>query len=267
MIMLSMLAVFAFAAVSSSSASAFSFNWEVCQEKAGPGTEPPPKFDDGKCSTQVKALAERKWEEVLLAGGGGKKENVTDKQTTVQKLKVPLAGVEIECKTVVSGTTTKGTLEENGKDTSGDTKYKECAVLKPAGVGCKVKSAKNKPFEEIEVESPLGVKNTKTQLVEAAVGVLADKFSPAGTETTFLTLELGKVENASKEAETKCNATTPLTTAVTGVVVGKVNNATQTVEFTNPAQKGSTLNAFGFTATLEGTIKITSELGGKIKGV
>ena len=143
---------------------------------------------------------------------------------------------------------------------SGDIKYSGCVVLKPSGVECKVKSKGPLPFGQIEVA------NVNTQLVPGTGNILADKFSPK-VGSTFVTLELGKTENAAHEAEVKCNASTPLTTAVTGATVGKVENASESITFTNPRQTGSTLTAFGVEAILEGTIKVTATSGGTITGV
>ena len=143
-IMLSLLAVFAVSAVASASASATCYkvavagtgHWEngtctvvgttkefvevekletklnagewCAKVKAGE----PSTFEDNKCTKAKAGTGEfikvlvPEWEINGVPIGAGAKETTTDAGGK-QKLKVPLAGVEIECEKVVSGTVTK----------------------------------------------------------------------------------------------------------------------------------------------------------------
>src|SRR6202043_3568171 len=47
--------------------------WEVCKEVAGVGSEPPVKYDEHKCNTQLKPVAERKWQWKKLEAGESEK--------------------------------------------------------------------------------------------------------------------------------------------------------------------------------------------------
>ena len=296
-IMLSLLAVFTISAVASGSASASScvrvavahtggFENNTCGTPVGTTNEfvdassmgvsiagdeycakvepgETSTYSDNKCTTPNTGTGEYTkvlldWELNGAPVEAGAKVNTTG-EGTKQKLRSPLMGLEIECAKVVYGKVTRGTIEDAGKGTSGDIKYSGCVVLKPSGVECRVKSKGSDRLGELEIA------NLNTELVEGTGGALADKFSPK-VGARVMTLEFGKKENATHEAEEKCNSATPLTFEFTGAIVGAVGNPTQSITFTNPRQKGSTLTAFGFEAVFEYTFKVTAETGGTISG-
>ena len=219
--------------------------WQVCEEHPGAGKEPPPKYDEHKCNTQHKALAERKWEWKYLEEG---KEYKIKSKGLIQILKVPGAGIEIECSAVTDVGTIKGGVP--GTDEATSIKYTGCVVLKPAA--CKVKTA-GLTFGNITVS------NVKTELVNIILpAAIGDKFFTASG--TFVELELGKKENAvTKAAEEKCG-TLPIKSKVEGAVVGKVEtgaggNLGEKINFTTPPQEGSNLTVLGFAAEYIGVVE------------
>ncbi len=252
LIVLSMLAVFALSVVASASASAESNDvWEVCKEKAGAGTEPPKKFDEHKCNTQVKALALRKWEWVTLAAG---EEFKTISKGGVQKLIGHIGGVaiEIECKKVTDTGNIKGGAP--GTD-EGSIEYTECKIVGAAG--CGVKSPPPTKAGTILVAS------VKTKLIQIEPGVEGEEFSTASG--TFVELELGEAENATThEFEKKCGVFPLAKQKITGVVVGKAEvgaggNLCEKLNFTKPPQKGSTLKFGTETAEYLGIVEFELE--------
>lgn len=190
-ILLSMLAVFAFSAVMASAASAHRV-WTVCKEVAGPGTEPPVKFDNSACNTKAKPLAERKWEDVILPVGETRSLTVVGPIGKFEaELEVPLAGETIVCKEVAlkTGNTIQNVMVEGkgptGRDT-GITVFTKCS--NPGKPACTV-------HEPIEVNSP-------TSLVEnAAQTKIYDMFRPKGRTELTPAEVTAKGEPASKQAE------------------------------------------------------------------
>jgi hypothetical protein len=162
-IMLSMLAVFAFSAVIASTASAHRV-WTVCEEKAGAGTEPPTKFDNHECNTKVKPLAERKWEDIVLPVGQTRKLEVVK---VVKEFVLKAGGEEIACEAVtLSGGTIENIAGPTGRDKGTITFSKNCRNLKKAA--CKV-------------TEPIEVKGKETALVEnTEKNRVYDLFAPKG---------------------------------------------------------------------------------------
>lgn len=113
----SLLAVFAVSAVVSSSASAAHGYW-VCKE--GAASEPPVKYDNHECNTQVKPLAERKWE--WLEVKGTEKFSV-EGESAASKLEGEVAGLKtiVECKKDKF----KGEIEKEGKS-KGEITFETC---------------------------------------------------------------------------------------------------------------------------------------------
>jgi hypothetical protein len=92
-------------------------------------------------------------------------------------------------------------------------------------------------------------------LVERA-GVLADEFQENPTTKEFITLKF--------LAETGGSCSEYPETKVKGQVAGKVNNATESLEFTEPELAGNTLEAFGKAAKFFGTAKQELANGNKL---
>ncbi len=219
--------------------------WQVCEEKAGAGTEPPIKYDEHKCNTQTKALALRKWEWKFLEAG--KSYNITSKGGT-QKLIGHIGGVaiEIECKKVEDTGNIKGGVP--GTD-EGSITYTECKIVGAAG--CGVKSPPPTKAGTILVAS-----------VKTTLDTIGEEFSTASG--TFVELELGETENTTThEFEKKCGVFPLAKQKITGVVVGKAEgtNPCETLNFTKPPQEGSTLK-FG-TEAAEYIGEVTFELENK----
>ncbi|HWY91141.1 MAG TPA: hypothetical protein VNY31_10765 [Solirubrobacteraceae bacterium] len=235
--MLSLLAAFAVGAVASASASAASLEWEVCEELAGPGVEPPTKYDNHKCNTQIEALAKRKWEWRLLTG-----EYLTLSKGT-KEFKLEVGGKVIAC----SGVTDHGFILAGGKDDATKIVFTGC---KAGPNGCKAKSAGG-------VAETIEVTNIKTQL-ETIGGKLVDKFEQktVGTTKEFVTLEF---EGAT------CAGEGFVKTKVKGNVAAECKNlANGNVElnFPKPAiAQTPKLEAFGLEATLTGTTEEELENG------
>jgi hypothetical protein len=240
LIMLCMLAVLAIGGVTSASASAaFNLEWEVCEEVAGAGTEPPVKFDDHKCNTKTKALAERKWEWKKLVGT----RNVTSKGGAFT---LEVSGKKITCTAV----TDKGTITggKPGTDLAEEIRFTGC---KAGANGCEVKSGP----PPVVAFGTIAVTNIKTTLEEVA-GKLVDKFEQktVGTTKEFVTLEFNG---------TTCAGEGFVTTKVKGDVAAECKNlANGNVElnFPKPAiAQTPKLEAFGLAATLTGATE--EELG------
>jgi hypothetical protein len=215
-IMLNMLAVFAFSATAASTASAHRVWTGPCVQINGEGIEPPPKFDNFECNTQTKPLKERKWQKVVPVGNT-KALSIVKTGTFTLK-----AGTEeIACKKV---TLTGGSIENvrvegkgpTGRDNGTDV-FTECS--NPGKPECKVK-------EPIEVKGTTVLAETTGEPVK-----IVDVFLPAaGKELTpaeitafekekagKATTEQEKLHEYTKITQTgqpKCTA--PETTAVEG---------------------------------------------------
>jgi hypothetical protein len=192
---LSLLAVFAVGAFAASTASAHRV-WLICQELPGEGKEPPTKYDNHECNTQVKALKERKWEELILPVGQTASLQVVKNSTATL-----VAGTEeIVCETIklAAGNTIENVEVEGkgptGRD-NGTTEFSKC-------------KNKNKPActvtEPIKVTSP-------TSLVENTAGTkIYDMFRPEGRKELTPAEVTAKGEPASKEAEEKLSKYTTI---------------------------------------------------------
>ncbi|HWY91140.1 MAG TPA: hypothetical protein VNY31_10760 [Solirubrobacteraceae bacterium] len=236
LIMLSMLAVFAIGAVAAAPASAFNDEWEVCQEVAGAGTEPPAKYDEHKCNTQAKPLAQRKWEWIKLVAG---KEFTTEsKKIGAAEFTLEVAGKSITC----SAVTDKGSVTAGGKDEATKIIFTGC---KTSTAGCEVKSVGN-------VNGTIEVTAIKT-LLETVGGKLVDKFEQktVGTTKEFVTLEF---------VGGTCAGGGFVKTKVKGDVAAECKNlANGNVElnFPNPAiTQTPALEAFGLAAKLTGATEV-----------
>jgi len=233
----SLLAVFAVSAVASASASAASEDvWEVCQEKAGAGTEPPIKYDNHLCNTKEKALSLRKWEWKTIAAG--EKFAV---ESTGGAFKLEGGGNSSDCTAV----TNTGELEPGGKS-------KTSLVF----TGCTNDSGKCEEFAPAANDGTgtIDVSGITDQLVERG-GKLADEFKENATTHEFVTIEL-------EVPGTEACAEAP-TTKVKGQVAGESNNITVAGQgetelvFPKPALVGNSLEGFGVKASLFGTATVS----------
>jgi hypothetical protein len=241
LIMLSLLAVFAFSAVVSASASAFKKEYEVCQVGTR-GVEPPEKFDNHTCSTKAKPLAEREWSWQPIAAG--------------TKFAVESAGGEFTLETVnltVKCTAVTDESEPLHVPTSGIGPAGESEGLKITFTGCTANAGKcDVSSSGIAGDKTVVVNDIDNQLVErktaGGVTVLADEFIGQGE---FVTLKFKK--ECLGFVETK----------VTGQVAGECKNITEggvgkvELNFPKPELQGNSLNAFGKAAKLFGKAKVS----------
>jgi len=240
--MLSVLAVFAVGAIASASASAASLEWEVCEELAGVGKEPPLKFDTHKCNSEEKLLAERKWEWKLLAAGQTQKVVSEGGTFTLTGGPVTITCTKLEDQSDITG-------GKPGTDLALKILFLGCTT---SNSKCKVKSA-GPPAKAGEIE----VVNVPTEIIttRTAGGVVveADLFKGTkGIEEEFVTLEIGEKETASgNKMEKKCASAVPLTTKVTGGVAGEAMGSGE-LNFPARPLEASKLEAFGVSVTLEG---------------
>jgi len=226
-LLMSLLAAFAVGALASASASAAPF-WEVCE--VGPTTEPPAKFDNHRCNTQVKPLSEREWEWKKLEAG---KSYAVKSKGGAQKLILNTSPqIIITCTAVKDKGNIKGGAP--GTDEVTELEYTGCTINI---VGCAVVKTAGAPNGTIVVPPPL-----KTELFEEG-GVIKDRVSP-NAGTLFVTIEIGKKEKNGK-AEEKCGVL-PVKNEVKGTAVGKVEG--ENLRF---AGEG-TLTVSGIESKLEG---------------
>lgn len=241
-LMVSLLTVFAVGAVASASASAFELEWLVCEELAGVGKEPPLKFDNHKCNTEAKPLAERKWEWKLLAAGETRKVD----SKLVKNFVLTVGGKVITCEAEENeGTITGG---KPGTDEI-TTKFHRC---KTSELGCEVHSVG-------EPNGLITVSKTPTKLVERKTKalpekeVLADEFKENAAKKEFVTLQFaGTCVNFT---ETKVKG------EVAGEQGGPLANGNYTTVFPEPELKGNTLEAFSLPAKFVGEAEILLENG------
>jgi hypothetical protein len=239
MIILSLLAVFAVSAVASASAAAASLEWEVCEELAGAGTEPPLKFDNHKCNSEAKPLAERKWEWKLLAAGVTR--NVL---SSGGEFKLIAVGKTITCAKVLdSGTITGG---KPGTDLVTDIIFEEC---KTSQTGCGVHTT-GQPIGIILVANiPTKLETRKNA---KGVEVTVDNFEQNPTSKEFVTLKF--------EAEAGKSCSQFPETKVKGTIAAEAGPEPGELNFPNPRFEKDTLNAFAEEVTLVG--KDTQEVMG-----
>jgi hypothetical protein len=179
-LILCLFAVFAFSAVAVSTASAHR-TWWHCVEKGGRGEEPPVKWDNNVCNTQVLELPLRKWEKVAIPVGTKEKievvkvvkpfelkagtttitcEEVVLKEGTIENITGPVGRdkgtIEFKkCKTSISNCTVKEPIIDKGKEsalvenTAGTKIYD---MFAPEGwiEGTKAELEKNRPYAKIE---------------------------------------------------------------------------------------------------------------------
>jgi hypothetical protein len=241
MIMLSLLAVFAVSAVASASASAASLEWEVCEELAGEGKEPPLKFDTHSCNSEAKPLAQRKWEWKLLATGEERKV-----VSLGGAFKLTGGTVEIKCLHIFDESNIKG--GKPGTDIALRIHFLECSTSK---AGCLVKSA-GLPAKAGLIE----VNNIATKLITEPGPLEADLFEgtltevePGVFEKVFVTLEFGTAEVADNKLSPACSGVPPKT-KVTGNVAAETVGGK--LVFPNPPLTSSTIKAFGLSVKLIG---------------
>ncbi len=170
--------------------------WQVCKEG---GSE---KFTEHKCKT---TSGTGKWSWLKLETG--ESFNVVSKGGT-QELVLDTGGEQptIICKHVTDTANIKG--GQPGTDEVTKLEYTECKINIP---GCAVVKTAGEANGTIVV--PPGL---KTELFGPF-----DRVSPA-SGTTFVTLELGVKENASKEAEGICSPLTAVKNKVEGTAVAQV---------------------------------------------
>ncbi|MGH2903804.1 MAG: hypothetical protein ACRDK7_09520 [Solirubrobacteraceae bacterium] len=238
--MLSLLAAFAVGAVASASASAQ--RWVVCEEVAGEGTEPPTKYDEHKCNTQVKALKERKWEWKELLAEEHRK--VKSHNVGTFTLHATVGGIKVK----ISCTAVKDTGEIWGGNPGTDEdsiEFEGCTVTEPTGKGCKVHGAGL-------VVGRINVSNVKTKL-EVLGGVLTDTFTPAAPPT-FVEIVIEGCEGGAKALNNPYK--------IEGTSGGVVVAGTGKLKFTATS---SNLKFGGEPAKLEGETETELENGSAIK--
>ena len=161
-LLMSLLTVFAISAVAASTASAHRV-WTICKEVPGEGKEPPTKFDNNTCSTALKEVKLRKWEDVVLPAGEKPKLEVVE---VVEPFTLKAGTTTITCKAVALK---EGTIENitgpTGRD-KGTVEFSEC---KSSVAGCTVAE----PIKDKGKESAL-VENTVTPTK------IYDMFAPEG---------------------------------------------------------------------------------------
>jgi hypothetical protein len=234
-ILVCLIAVIAFSAIASASASAFNLEWEVCEKGTGTGT----KFSEHKCNTHLGGTEE--WEFKKLVGT----QKVTSKGGAFT---LEVTGKKIKCTSV----TDKGTITggKPGTDLAEEIVFTGCTTSQ---AGCKVRSTP----PPIVAFGTIVVTNIKTKLEEVA-GKLVDKFEQKEVENAkkekvkeFVTLEF--------EAEAGKSCSEFPTTKVKGDVAAECKNlANGNVElvFPKPAiAQTPKLEAFGLAATLTGTVE------------
>jgi hypothetical protein len=209
--------------------------WEVCEEAAGEGKEPPTKYDEHKCTTKAKALALRKWQWSVLGAGVTKKVKSSGGTFTLTA-----GGKVITCTAV----TDKGTITggKPGTDLAENITFTGCTTKQ---AGCEVKSAGG-------TLGTIVVPNIPTKLEQRVVGeeeVVVDNFEQNATTKEFVTLEFSGAS---------CAGAGYVTTKVKGTVAAEVVPGTAELNFPATALEKDTLEAFGLKATLTG--KDTQEL-------
>ena len=225
---------------------AFKRIWEVCEEVAGEGKEPPKKYDEHKCNTQVKPLAERKWQWKKLEAGESR--NVVSWIVPGTSYVLTVGEKIITC----TGAADAGTITGGKPGTDNiSILFYGCTTSQ---AGCLVKTAH-------QANGIILVPNVETRLVERAtstgVTVLADEFkSKPAPISAFVTLtfeaEAGK--SCSEFPETKVKG------QVAGEVINLANGNTE-IKFPSPELKENTLEAFGAPAKLTGRSEVELENG------
>ena len=237
-LLVSVLAVFAISMIASASASASPI-WEVCEKG---GTE---EFETHRCA-QKGAGGDWSWKYLELS----KAYNVVSKGGT-QELVLDTAGAKpvIACEHVSDQGNIKGGAP--GTDEVTELKYTECKINLPS---CPVVKTAGEPSGTVAV--PSGV---KSELFEES-GVIKDRFSPA-SGTTLVTLEIGKKENGSKEAEGICSPLPAVNNKVEGTAVATVDG--KNLNFTGEG----TLTMDGVASELKGLDEQELENGAAFRAV
>lgn len=246
MLILSVLAVLAVSAVASASASAFTFEYEVCQKG---GTE---KFKDHLCTPGTKETT-GEWSWLPITGGeGGTGHFTVESDGSTFEL---TNGVK---KSVCTAVTNTGLIikpiSDEGKIISSDevnlkftgcTNGGTCEAFAPAandGTGI---------IEVTDLDGRLTERKTS-----GGVAVLADEFFKSDAGNEFVTIDF-----EVKATDAECTGYPP--TKVKGQVAGQCINLTAAGEagevelnFPNPELKGNTLEAFGGAAKLFGSAEV-----------
>ena len=234
-LMLGVLAVFAIGAIASASASASV--WEECLEKEIVGT----KYTDNHCATES-GTGTFGWMPI------SKELKITSKGAT-QLLELQTnPAIIITCKKVIDA----GALKAGGEDEVNKLEYKECSINI---AGCAVvKGSTGDTNGTISVKSLI-----KTKLLTLEISgklLVEDEFKPKNEaeEEVFVELEIGKKENAKKEAEGACGVL-PVKVKVKGNTVAMVEGQNLSFEGTG------TLTAAGIAAKYLGLVENVLEDG------
>jgi hypothetical protein len=220
--------VLAFCAMTSTSASAFKLEWEVCEAQAGG------KFENHLCG--------------VMGGGGGWEWKKPAGSVAVKYMgeafKLTSAGKEISCTTVEG----EGTLTGGSPGTDKATKL-EFTGCKTSVVGCAVHSPAQPAGTIIAKELPSKLTERETS---KGAKVLADVVEQEPLAKEIVTL--------SFEPAATCTPGGFVTTKVKGTVAQECLNDTTTGQivsrFPTPELKKNTLEAFGSAATLVGEVII-----------
>jgi hypothetical protein len=235
---LCILAVFAFSAVATATASASNDEWEVCEKG---GTE---KFEEHKCS---KKSTGGEWSWKVLAAG--KSYNVVSNNVAGVNSVLTVGTKVITC----TGVTDTGTITggKPGTDLVTEAVFTGCTT---STTGCAVHSpGQPNGTIKLKLKLPTKLEQRKTSL---GAEVLADNFE-GGAE--FVTLEFS--------GET-CKAAGFVTTKVTEAIAAEVKNlANGEVElnFPEPELMGNTLKAFGVAAKFKARIEVSLENGWSLR--
>ena len=220
--------------------------WEVCEEVAGEGKEPPKKYDEHKCNTQEKELKLRKWQWKKLEAGESR--NVISWIVPGTTYVLTVGARVITC----TGAADAGTITGGKPGTDNiSVLYYGCTTSQ---AGCLVRTAH-------QANGIILVPNIETKLVERAtakgVTVLADEFKEKATLKEFVTL---KFEPEAGKSCSEFGTETKVKGQVAGEVINLANGNTE-IKFPSPELKENTLEAFGAAAKLAGRSEVELENG------
>jgi hypothetical protein len=219
--------------------------WEVCER--GSNAEKA-KFSNHKCNSHEGGTEGWEWKK-LESGNAWNISSLGGEQ--LLKGKLGTATIEIKCAEVENAGAIEG--GSPGIDKA-EVIYHGCEIV--GAPTCGVKSPG-------KISGVISL-NVKTTLVEIAAGVEGDKFEPA-SGTVFVELELGKTENSESHTfEEKCGLLPETAQKVEGATVGLAENGAEgnlceKLNFTNPAQAGSTLEFGKKEALYVGITEVTME--------
>jgi hypothetical protein len=223
-LILCLFAVFAFSAVAASTASAKRV-WTVCKEVAGEGKEPPSKFDDHTCSTQLKEVKLRKWEDVQLPVGEPRNIEVVK---VVKSFELKAGTTTITCEAV---TLKEGKIENITGPTGRGKGTVEFSKCKSSVAGCTVKE----PIKDKGKESALVENKAENKIYEMfAPEGWKEEATKAGAETVR---RFAKIEQTGG---TKCLNTEVEGDGVAAEIVPQGMSVTKILKF--PCPKLSPVN-------------------------